>query len=90
MGLKNKFETAVINETSVFEVLKFYCIFNSVLFVQGCPNSLSYYGNSNRVINLKHILVTVISTQINHYVCVIKSVTLDCFSTSVTNKFSLL
>ena len=25
-GLKNKFETAVINELSVFEPLKFYCI----------------------------------------------------------------
>ena len=27
MGLKNKFETAVVNEPSVFEPLKFYCIF---------------------------------------------------------------
>ena len=26
-GLKNKFETAVVNEPSVFEPLKFYCIF---------------------------------------------------------------
>ena len=25
-GLKNEFETAVVNETSVFEPLKFYCI----------------------------------------------------------------
>ena len=25
-GLKNVFETAVVNETSVFEPLKFYCI----------------------------------------------------------------
>ena len=25
-GLKNEFETAVINESSVFEPLKFYCI----------------------------------------------------------------
>ena len=25
-GLKNKFETAMINEPSVFEPLKFYCI----------------------------------------------------------------
>ena len=25
-GLKNKFETAVVNEPSVFEPLKFYCI----------------------------------------------------------------
>ena len=27
-GLKNKFETAMINEPSVFEPLKFYCIFS--------------------------------------------------------------
>ena len=26
-GLKNKFETAVVSEPSVFETLKFYCIF---------------------------------------------------------------
>ena len=26
MGLKNEFETAVVNEPSVFEPLKFYCI----------------------------------------------------------------
>ena len=25
-GLKNKFETAVVNEPSVFEPLKFYCM----------------------------------------------------------------
>ena len=28
-GLKNEFETTVVNEPSVFEPLKFYCIFNS-------------------------------------------------------------
>ena len=26
-GLKNEFETAVVNEPSVFEPLKFYCMF---------------------------------------------------------------
>ena len=26
MGLKNEFETAVVNEPSLFEPLKFYCI----------------------------------------------------------------
>ena len=26
-GLKNEFETAVVNEPSVFEPLKFYCIY---------------------------------------------------------------
>ena len=28
-GLKNKFETAVVNESEVLEPLKFYCIFFS-------------------------------------------------------------
>ena len=28
-GLKNEFETAVVNEPSVFEPLKFYCICSS-------------------------------------------------------------
>ena len=33
-GLKNEFETAVVNEPSVFEPLKFYCIYNqSTIFV---------------------------------------------------------
>ena len=27
-GLQNDFETAVVNEASVFELLKFYCILN--------------------------------------------------------------
>ena len=27
-GLKNEFETAVVNETSVFEPLKFYCTYD--------------------------------------------------------------
>ena len=27
MGLKNEFETAVVNEPSVFEPLKFYCTY---------------------------------------------------------------
>ena len=29
-GLKNEFETAVVNEPSVFEQLKFYCIFQPI------------------------------------------------------------
>ena len=28
-GLKNEFETAVVNEPSVFEPLKFYCIYKN-------------------------------------------------------------
>ena len=37
-GLKNEFETAVVNEPSVFEPLKFYCILyacESVIFTAG-------------------------------------------------------
>ena len=34
MGLKNKFETAVVNEPSVFEPLKFYCILSVNASVQ--------------------------------------------------------
>ena len=30
-GLKNEFETAVVNEASVFELLKFYCIYHSLV-----------------------------------------------------------
>ena len=29
-GLKNKFETAMVNEPSVFEPLKFYCILSAM------------------------------------------------------------
>ena len=34
-GIKNEFETAVVNEPSVFEPLKFYCtwIFSAVFFL---------------------------------------------------------
>ena len=31
-GLKNEFETAKVNESSVFKPLKFYCIYQ--LFIQ--------------------------------------------------------
>ena len=30
-GLKNEFETAVVNEPSVFEPLKFYCILKKAI-----------------------------------------------------------
>ena len=30
-GLKNEFETAVVNELSVFEPLKFYCLYLPIL-----------------------------------------------------------
>ena len=32
-GLKNEFETAVVNEPSVFEPLKFYCIYLVLLIL---------------------------------------------------------
>ena len=32
-GLKNEFESAVVNEPSVFEPLKFYCIWNVFVLV---------------------------------------------------------
>ena len=31
-GLKNEFETAVVNEPAVFEPLKFYCIYRGLKF----------------------------------------------------------
>ena len=34
-GLKKAFETAVVNEPSVFEPLKFYCTFHSVIIFSG-------------------------------------------------------
>ena len=37
-GLKNEFETAMINEPSVFEPLKFYCIWSAWRF----PNQSIY------------------------------------------------
>ena len=41
-GLKNKFETAMVNEPSVFEPLKFYCsaIFDQNAQVQAVQSSL--------------------------------------------------
>ena len=30
-GLKNEFETAMVNEPSVFESLKFYCILDTLM-----------------------------------------------------------
>ena len=32
-GLKNKFETAMVNESSVFKPLKFYCNLKDFLFI---------------------------------------------------------
>ena len=41
-GLENEFETAVVNEPSLFEPLKFYCIMETT---EACLNS-SYSANS--------------------------------------------
>ena len=35
-GPKNEFETAVVNEPSVFEPLKFYCSYNLQKYVGNC------------------------------------------------------
>ena len=32
-GLRSEFETAVVNEPSVFEPLKFYCILKSIRYI---------------------------------------------------------
>ena len=53
-GLKNEFETAVVNEPSVFEPLKFYCILFGVLL--GClllPAQKCYHlaGAKDRLFN---------------------------------------
>ena len=46
-GLKNKFETAVVNEPSVFEPLKFYCILLHAklkAYQDKKPNVLEYWN----------------------------------------------
>ena len=45
-GLKNEFETAVVNEPSVFEPLKFYCIYirtGELKIMISCWHSLQKY-----------------------------------------------
>ena len=39
--LKNELETSVVNEPSVFEPLKFYCVFK--LLVVACSNGIFIY-----------------------------------------------
>ena len=41
-GLKNESETAVINETSVFEPLKVYCVKVSKLKLSSFPTSIKF------------------------------------------------
>ena len=40
-GLKNEFETAMVNEPSVFEPLKFYCICLSLAFA--CTHTFHFH-----------------------------------------------
>ena len=39
-GLKHKFETAMVNEPSVFEPLKFYC--SLIFYISNCDYNLEY------------------------------------------------
>ena len=41
MGLKNEFELAMLNEPSVFEPLRFYCIWSRDLYF--CSHVIMYY-----------------------------------------------
>ena len=43
-GLKNEFETAMVNEPSVFEPLKFYCIYINIIGLERKQYSL--FGSS--------------------------------------------
>ena len=57
MGLKNEFETAVVNEPSVFEPLKFYCIYNVCCEMKKSPWSqqLSLWQNKLYWLQSKYI-----------------------------------
>ena len=51
MGLKNEFETAVVNEPSVVESLKFYCILSALQQLKSC--SSTSVGNRARSVRTK-------------------------------------
>ena len=46
-GLKKEFETAVVNEPSVFEPLKFYCILSETFWQQSKHQRNKKYKNIN-------------------------------------------
>ena len=50
-GFKNEFETAVVNEPSVFEPLKFYCIFLGAQKSSGSvvDDTLDYQSRSRKI-----------------------------------------
>ena len=61
-GLKNEFETAVVNEPSVLETLKFYCIWLLSMVFNGCHEkqvvsmisfTLDYFGYHGITLFLK-------------------------------------
>ena len=43
-GLRNEFEIAVVNEPSVFDPLKFYCILNSMIVWNDFFQFLFYFA----------------------------------------------
>ena len=55
MGLKNKFETALVNKPSVFEPLEFYCIsrLSGWRGVNLITRALEFYTASKRTETLK-------------------------------------
>ena len=57
-GLKNEFKTAVVNEPSVFEPLKFYCILN--LFTRFDYNII---GTANDINVFREILLGASASQ---------------------------
>ena len=50
-GLKNEFETAVVNEPSAFELLKFYCI---------CVCSNSDIQKIDKLLRVHHIIAGIV------------------------------
>ena len=53
-GLKNEFETAVVNEPSVFEPLKFYCIKAAAVSVLGNQSSSERFVEKKMCINIRN------------------------------------
>ena len=77
-GLKNEFERAVVNETSVFEPLKFYCMccFSGVIDVFSGGGSINFcrgfcvhvYFVTKRWQARFHILRNFILSNLQHYI----------------------
>ena len=54
-GLKNEFERAVVNEPSVFEPLKFYCIVNFPFVDGGVPRLTSHGVHISQLIRFARV-----------------------------------